>query len=112
MDTNGIKPNDVSVVSAFLACGQLGCLENGEEIYEIMRKYGIVCNIMFAHACLDMHVKCGCIDMAETLFKGMPQRNISIHCKHGEWKGIGYVFKDAKRSETKPCHLYGNFICI
>ncbi|XP_042981703.1 pentatricopeptide repeat-containing protein At2g01510, mitochondrial [Carya illinoinensis] len=76
MGVAGIKPDAVTFVSALSACGQLGCLEIGEEIYEAARNEGIDCNIIVENARLDMYVKCGSIDMARALFINMPQKSV------------------------------------
>lgn len=76
MSVVGMKPDAVTTVSALSACGQLGCLEIGEEIYGMARKEGVDCNIIVENTRLDMYVKCGSIDMARPLFNKMPQRNV------------------------------------
>ncbi|BFG17220.1 hypothetical protein CerSpe_034940 [Prunus speciosa] len=119
MDVAGIKPDAVSVVSAFSACGQLGCLENGEEIYGIMRKYGIVCNIIVANARLDMYVKCGSIDMAEALFEDMPQRNVISwstmvigYSINGESEKALNTFSRMQKHGVQPNHVtYLGVLC-
>ncbi|XP_031251171.1 pentatricopeptide repeat-containing protein At2g01510, mitochondrial [Pistacia vera] len=72
----GIKPDAVSIVSALSACGQLGCLEIGEEIYEFAAKEGIECNVIVENARLDMYVKCGSVELAMALFEEMMHRNV------------------------------------
>ncbi|KAL6351092.1 hypothetical protein AAG906_031678 [Vitis piasezkii] len=76
MGMAGIKPDSVTVVSALSACGHLGCLETGEEIYEFAREEGIDSNIIVHNARLDMYAKCGDMDKAMNLFDEMPQRNV------------------------------------
>ncbi|XP_057967345.1 pentatricopeptide repeat-containing protein At2g01510, mitochondrial [Malania oleifera] len=76
MCTDGVKLDSVSVVSAISACGHLGCLEIGEEIYKSARKKGVDCNIIVKNALLDMYAKCGSIDLARHLFDEMPHRNV------------------------------------
>lgn len=72
----GVKPDNVSIVSALSACGQLGCLEIGEEIYELAVKEGIECNVIVENASLDMYVKCGSVELASALFEEMTHRNV------------------------------------
>ncbi|KAK9277104.1 hypothetical protein L1049_006643 [Liquidambar formosana] len=72
----GVKPDSVTVVSTLSACGQLGCLETGEKIYEILMKEGIDSNIVVDNARLDMYAKCGSMDLARNLFEEMPHRNV------------------------------------
>lgn len=76
MGLSGTKPDAVTLVSALSVCGQLGCSDVGEEIYCIAREKGIDCNIIVDNARLDMHLKCGNIDIATKLFEETPHRNL------------------------------------
>ncbi|XP_048428791.1 pentatricopeptide repeat-containing protein At2g01510, mitochondrial [Pyrus x bretschneideri] len=112
MEAARIKPDAVSVVGAYSACGQLGCLETGEEIYGIMKKYGIGCNIIVANARLDMYVKCGSIGLAETLFKDMSQRNVISwstmivgYAINGESEKALDMFSRMRNAGVQPNHV-------
>lgn len=112
MDVSGIKPDAVTIASAFSACGQLGCLQNGEEIYGIMRQCGIACNTIVANARLDMYVKCGSIDMAETLFEDMPHRNVISwstmilgYAINGESQNALDMFSRMQKQGVAPNHV-------
>lgn len=76
MGMAGIKPDALTIVSVLSGCGQLGCLEIGEEIYGLTRKEGIDCNIIVDNARLDMCVKCGNAEKARNMFDEMPKRNV------------------------------------
>lgn len=72
-----VKPDVITIVSALSACGQLGCLETGVEIYHhAMSKELIDSNVIVENTRLDMFMKCGCVDAARDLFDQMLQRNI------------------------------------
>ncbi|CAG7872975.1 unnamed protein product [Brassica rapa] len=65
-----------TVVSMLSACGQLGSLEIGKEVYDRARREGIDCNIIVENARLDMYLKCGSTEDARVLFEEMEQRNV------------------------------------
>lgn len=71
-----IKPDAVTIVSALSACGQLGCLNIGNKIYESAVNDGVENNIIVENARLDMCMKCGSAHMARTLFDEMHLKNV------------------------------------
>ncbi|AEC05463.1 Tetratricopeptide repeat (TPR)-like superfamily protein [Arabidopsis thaliana] len=76
MCADAVQFDSFTVVSMLSACGQLGSLEIGEEIYDRARKEEIDCNIIVENARLDMHLKCGNTEAARVLFEEMKQRNV------------------------------------
>ncbi|KAG7563212.1 Pentatricopeptide repeat [Arabidopsis suecica] len=76
MSADAVQFDSFTVVSMLSACGQLGSLEIGEEIYDRARKEEIDCNIIVENARLDMHLKCGSTEAARVLFDEMKQRNV------------------------------------
>lgn len=76
MGVAGIKPDSVTIVGALSACGHLGCLRIGEEIYEFATEEGLDNNIIVHNARLDMNAKCGDMDKAMNVFDEMPRRNV------------------------------------
>ncbi|XP_050373958.1 LOW QUALITY PROTEIN: pentatricopeptide repeat-containing protein At2g01510, mitochondrial [Argentina anserina] len=112
MRVAGVKPDAVTFVSAFSACGQLGCLETGEEVYGIMRQCGTVCNAIVDNARLDMYVKCGSVDTAEALFEGMSQRNVISwstmvlgYAINGESQKALHMFSRMQKQGIVPNHV-------
>ncbi|KAF2533166.1 hypothetical protein F2Q70_00031632 [Brassica cretica] len=71
-----VRPDSFTVVSMLSACGQLGSLETGKEVYDRARREGIDCNIIVENARLDMFLKCGSTEEARVLFEEMEQRNV------------------------------------
>lgn len=76
MCADAVQFDSFTVVSMLSACGQLGSLDIGEEIYDRARKEEIECNIIVENARLDMHLKCGSTEAARVLFDDMKQRNV------------------------------------
>ncbi|XP_059649549.1 pentatricopeptide repeat-containing protein At2g01510, mitochondrial [Cornus florida] len=107
-----IRPDSVTIVSAFSACAHLGCLEIGEEIYGLARKEGIDINVIVDNARLDMYVKCGSIDMARSLFENMHNRNviswstmIGGYAMNGESKKALELFSSMQNERVQPNYV-------
>ncbi|KAL1219491.1 Pentatricopeptide repeat-containing protein [Cardamine amara subsp. amara] len=75
-DADAVQFDSFTIVSMLSACGQLGSLEIGKEIYDLARKQEIDCNIIVENARLDMYLKCGSTEAARVLFHEMKQRNV------------------------------------
>ncbi|XP_010260127.2 PREDICTED: pentatricopeptide repeat-containing protein At3g62890-like [Nelumbo nucifera] len=71
-----VRPNEVTVVSVLPACAQLGALESGEWIHLYVERNRLDNNISVCNAIIDMYSKCGCIEKATAMFKGMKKRNV------------------------------------
>ncbi|KAF7808735.1 pentatricopeptide repeat-containing protein [Senna tora] len=112
MGSSGIQPDAVTLVSALSACGQLGCSDIGEEVYDIAREEGIDCNIIVDNARLDMHVKCGNIEVATKLFDEIRHRNIISwstmivgYAINGESGKALSLFSRMQRDGLRPNHV-------
>lgn len=112
MGSAGTQPDAVTLVSALSACGQLGCSNIGEEIYGIAREQGIDCNIIVDNARLDMHVKCGNIDIATKLFEETRHRNLISWCTmivgyaiNGESEKALSLFSRMQREGLRPNYV-------
>ncbi|VVB03752.1 unnamed protein product [Arabis nemorensis] len=76
MCADAVQFDSFTVVSMLSACGQLGSLEIGKEIYDRARKEDIDCNVIVENAKLDMYLKCGSTEDARVLFDEMKQKNV------------------------------------
>ncbi|CAM0881888.1 unnamed protein product [Alopecurus aequalis] len=75
MQSEGTKPNKVTVISLLSACGQLQDVDRGRWVYALVDEYGIEADLDVRNALISMYVKCGCISDALKTFQGMPGRN-------------------------------------
>ncbi|KAF3432177.1 hypothetical protein FNV43_RR26916 [Rhamnella rubrinervis] len=112
MGMAGIKPDAATIVSVLSGCGQLGCLEIGEEIYEVSRKEGIECNIIVDNARLDMCVKCGNVAKAKNMFEEMPKRNVITwstmilgYAINGESEKALGLFSRMQKEDVEPNYV-------
>lgn len=76
MKSEGIKPNDVVLVSVLSACSQLGSVEASERIGNYVESQDFILNVHVASALVDMYSKCGKISKARQIFHMMPHKDI------------------------------------
>ncbi|XP_020233578.1 pentatricopeptide repeat-containing protein At2g29760, chloroplastic isoform X2 [Cajanus cajan] len=76
METKGVKPNVITMVSVLSACAKKLDLEFGRWICSYIEKNGFAENLILNNAMLDMYVKCGSINDAKDLFNKMSQKDI------------------------------------
>ncbi|CAH9073744.1 unnamed protein product [Cuscuta europaea] len=72
----GVKPNNLTVVSALSACAKMGALEAGIKIHNDMLNGGFKLNTAAGNALLDMYAKSGDVESASRVFKGMKVKDI------------------------------------
>ena len=105
----GIKPDEVTLVSATSACTSLGDLQMGIEIHHYILENGFGWMVSLCNALIDMYAKCGCIDQAWLLFNSMEIKSlitwnsmISACAKHGNADDAFMVFAHMLDSGTRP----------
>ncbi|KAJ1282332.1 hypothetical protein BS78_03G043700 [Paspalum vaginatum] len=74
MQYGGVRADEFTMVSVITACAQLGALETGEWVRVYMSRQGIEMDVVVGNALIDMYSKCGSIERALAVFKGM-------HCR-------------------------------
>ncbi|KAL1832106.1 hypothetical protein ACET3Z_001757 [Daucus carota] len=109
MQVDGFEPDEVTLVSILSVCGQLGLLDKGKEVHEIIRCQGIKHNQFILNGLVDMYAKCGDITSARLLFESMVHRNnacwnsmISGLAIHGQCKEAIDFFDRMEQSDEKP----------
>ncbi|KQK08962.1 pentatricopeptide repeat-containing protein At3g22690 [Brachypodium distachyon] len=75
MQSEGTKPNKITIISLLSACGQVRAVDKGLWVYARVDEYGIEADVDIRNALIGMYVKCGCMSDAWKTFKGMPIRN-------------------------------------
>ncbi|KAL5714617.1 hypothetical protein ACHQM5_016551 [Ranunculus cassubicifolius] len=109
MQSEGFEPDEVTVASMLSACAQLGLLDVGRDIHELINRNGIRLNQFVLNGLVDMYAKCGDIENARRIFNEMPQRNtvcwnamISGLAVHGRSDEALDLFRQMKKSNEKP----------
>ncbi|KAK7343845.1 hypothetical protein VNO77_12911 [Canavalia gladiata] len=71
MRQEGIKPNEFTVAGCLCGCSQITATGSGMQLHSMAIKSGLLPDIYVSSALIDMYAKCGCIEDAETIFKGL-----------------------------------------
>ncbi|KAL6647010.1 hypothetical protein ACP70R_014447 [Stipagrostis hirtigluma subsp. patula] len=76
MAVQGVKVNEAAVVTALSAAAQLGLLEQGRFVHEVVQKIGMPVSVNVGAALVDMYSKCGSVAAAREVFDAMPRRDV------------------------------------
>ncbi|KAG6661026.1 hypothetical protein I3843_03G142400 [Carya illinoinensis] len=110
MQSCGYRPDLVSLLSAFLACSQVGFLKLGKSIHGYtLRRFDI--DQVLGTAAIDMYSKCGALSWARTLFDKIDSKDsiswnamISSYGIHGHGKEALSLFLKMTKTNLKPDH--------
>ncbi|CAH1452836.1 unnamed protein product [Lactuca virosa] len=109
MQTDGVLPDEVTMLVTLSACAQLGALELGEWIHNYIDKNNIHKTTSLNNALIDMYAKSGNIKKAMWIFENMKDRcvitwttAIAGLASHGLGKEALDMFSRMERSHIKP----------
>ncbi|XP_041004930.1 putative pentatricopeptide repeat-containing protein At3g25060, mitochondrial [Juglans microcarpa x Juglans regia] len=110
MQSCGYRPDLVSLLSALLACSQVGFLKLGKSIHGYtLRRFNI--DQVLGTAAIDMYSKCGALSWARTLFDKIDSKDsiswnamISNYGIHGHGKEALSLFLKMTKTNLKPDH--------
>ncbi|EXB99118.1 hypothetical protein L484_007026 [Morus notabilis] len=110
MQNCGFKPNLVSLLSALLACSQLGLLKLGKSIHGYIAKRHDIDQVS-GTAVIDMYSKCGSLSCAQALFDRTKTRDlifwnamITSYGIHGQGEEALSLFLKMREAGLKPDH--------
>ncbi|CAN1266596.1 Pentatricopeptide repeat-containing protein At5g27110 [Linum perenne] len=72
----GFEPNSVTLTIVVSACARLLDLEMGKRIHMELMRTGFVFDDLVSSALVELYGKCGCLEMAETVFQQMPKKTV------------------------------------
>ncbi|CAH9070006.1 unnamed protein product [Cuscuta epithymum] len=111
----GFRPDDVTMVSATSACGNLGDLSLGLQLHKCVVQVRVAekCDMLMMNSLIDMYGKCGRMDLAHRVFSGMGKRNVSSwtsmivgYALHGHAKEALESFRCMRREAgVRPNHV-------
>ncbi|KAF5747400.1 pentatricopeptide repeat-containing protein [Tripterygium wilfordii] len=78
MCSTGPKANEVTMVSVLCACAHLGALDKGKMMHLYMIDYGLPLTLVLRTSLVDMHAKCGAIEEAMAVFRGIPVHSTDV----------------------------------
>lgn len=110
MRSVGEQPDEVTMLSLLSACTDLGDLDIGQKIHSALLEKGLGdLSILLGNALIDMYGKCGNIERALEVFKGMTNKDVSTWNSaigglafHGHAEEAVNLFKDMLRSKIRP----------
>lgn len=73
---SGFEPDRIILTSALSACASLGLLDYGIWIHEYIDHNHIKWDVHIGTALIDMYAKCGCVELAQRIFRVTPSRNV------------------------------------
>ncbi|KAK4800963.1 hypothetical protein SAY86_021450 [Trapa natans] len=76
MQVSGFRPDEVTMILILSACADLGALECGKWIESFIMKEKIKTSIELYNSLIDMFAKCGDMDSALRVFRGMDDKTI------------------------------------
>ncbi|KAH7656396.1 TPR-like protein [Dioscorea alata] len=112
MHQAGERPDEVTMLSLLSACADSGALDVGEKIHQsILEIYPRSTNlsISLGNVLIDMYAKCGSIDNAFKVFRGMREKDVSTWNSiigglafHGHAEESISLFEEMRKKSTKP----------
>ncbi|KAJ0080139.1 hypothetical protein Patl1_24295 [Pistacia atlantica] len=84
-------PNSVTLTNVLPACARVGFLRPGKEIHAVTIRMGFNFDLFVTNTLTDMYAKCGCLDLAQSVF------DISLRDE------ISYNILIASYAETSDC---------
>ncbi|XP_010543131.2 PREDICTED: pentatricopeptide repeat-containing protein At1g34160 [Tarenaya hassleriana] len=110
MESDGINPNEVTVLGALAACSHLGDIKEGEKIHGYVKGANLDQNVIVCNAIIDMYAKCGFIDKAFEVFDQIPAKKSVVTWNtmimgfaiHGEAYKALEIFEQMHHNNIKP----------
>ncbi|KAI5068866.1 hypothetical protein GOP47_0017211 [Adiantum capillus-veneris] len=78
MNNEGVIPNAVTFMCGLKACGHIGNLDKGRDIYADLAKQGYEKDLCVVSALVSMYIYCGCIKEAQAVFDGLPLKDVVL----------------------------------
>ncbi|KAL4181951.1 hypothetical protein AMTRI_Chr12g240020 [Amborella trichopoda] len=104
-----VRVDEVTIVGVLSACSQLGALELGDWIHTYMEKHKLKYNVIVATSLIKMYAKCGNIDKAYEIFRGLPCKDalvwnamIGAFAMHGHACKALSLFEEMHASDVRP----------
>ncbi|KAL5709891.1 hypothetical protein ACHQM5_020521 [Ranunculus cassubicifolius] len=112
MEGKGLKPDEITIVSALSACAKLGALDIGKRIHrQYIKCESLDQNLILTTAVVDMYAKCGSLDTALSIFYGLEERtkttslyNVILFAlaQHGDGEATLRIFEEMQSHGLKP----------
>ncbi|KAK1295481.1 Pentatricopeptide repeat-containing protein [Acorus calamus] len=112
MRAEGVEPNEYTIVGLLGACAELGSLNLGEWVHNLVRKNGLELSVFVGTALIDMYSKCGSLEDALCVFEGMRVKGLATWNSmitglgvHGRGREVIALFREMERGDVRPDKL-------
>lgn len=113
MTRAGESPDEITMLSLLAACAELGALDAGARMHAslaaMVRSRRVRPTVTLGNALIAMYARCGSIERALEVFRGMAERDISTWnsvigglALHGLAREAMRVFADMRRRRVRP----------
>ncbi|KAF3636332.1 hypothetical protein FXO38_24254 [Capsicum annuum] len=109
MVDDGLRADERMMAVVISACAKLGDLRLGKKLHEYVWSYKLNFDVFLGNALVDMYLKCGERDVALSVFREMPMRNviswntlISGLAQRREFKQAMDAFNEMQDQGVKP----------
>eukprot|EP00250_Pteridium_aquilinum_P024073 c2830_g2_i1 orf=106-2790(+) len=109
MCSKDIIPDKDTFVSSLAACANEASLVDGEKVHSVINSSGFVLNDVMRAALVNMYGKCGCPDIAQSVFNNMQKHDlilwnamVGMHAQHGESIKAFQAITDMKTQGCMP----------
>ncbi|XP_008239939.1 PREDICTED: pentatricopeptide repeat-containing protein At3g47530 [Prunus mume] len=75
-ETHRCEPDEVTCLLMLQACSNLNALEFGERVHKYIEEHGYDGASNLCNSLIAMYSRCGCLDKAYEVFKGMKDKNV------------------------------------
>ncbi|KAG0472723.1 hypothetical protein HPP92_014580 [Vanilla planifolia] len=107
MQIEGIQPDEVLLGTMLSVCAQVGALDQGKYVHQLIERHNLKRDIILETALVDMYAKCGSIDLAMQVFKKMREKNLFTWnaiigglAIHGHGQLALNLFEEMRREEV------------
>uniref|UniRef100_A0A0D9XTK8 Uncharacterized protein n=1 Tax=Leersia perrieri TaxID=77586 RepID=A0A0D9XTK8_9ORYZ len=109
MQGNGVRPDEITILSVISACANVGALDKARWIHSFVENNGLRKILPIGNALIDMFSKCGSLNLALDVFNAMPQKNvvtwtsmITASAMHGDGRSALTLFENMKSEGIQP----------
>ncbi|POO02732.1 DYW domain containing protein [Trema orientale] len=110
--SSGIRPNEFTYAGVLNACADHAAEDLGKQVHGYMTRLGFDPFSFAASALVHMYSKCGNIETAKRVFKGMPKPDLVSwtslivgYAQHGQPNKALQIFELLLKSGIKPDHV-------
>lgn len=108
MQREGVRPNEFALATCLKACSMSHDVGFGKQVHLEAVKLGFFSDLFVGSALVDLYAKCGEMELAERVFKSMPELNVvswnallNGYAENGDGQKVMHLFCRMKDMEKK-----------